>query len=209
MVIVAAGGVVIPPESKLAVAHIPIPWGTIVFVTTTLVMLVVVLLAKLTVLVFVFVGVTVVLPLTSRHTVDGGGCVSELMVVVANAVEVSVLVVRDVESVVEVTIVMYDAGVLAQRGISKATTCALLTLNPAAAFSRGDRCTLARVEVTGAGGMQLSVVVTVEMMFLWMVRAIGVEVVVTVEVLVLAVKVWVPVVQGRVIVAAGRTVSSI
>jgi hypothetical protein len=57
--------------------------------------------------------------------------------------------------------------------------------------------------------MQLSVVVTVEMMFLWMVRAIGVEVVVTVEVLVLAVKVWVPVVQGRVIVAAGRTVSSI
>ena len=41
-----------------------------------------------------------------------------LMVVVANSVEVSVLVVRYVETVVEVTIVMYEAGVFAQRGIS-------------------------------------------------------------------------------------------
>jgi len=40
------------------------------------------------------------------------------MVVVANAVEVSVLVVVYVETVVEVTIVMYEAGVFTQRGIS-------------------------------------------------------------------------------------------
>ena len=71
MVNVTAGGVVITPAP--AVAHIPIPWGTTVFVTTSLVMLVMVLLANFTVLVFVLVGVIVVLPLTSLHTVDGEG----------------------------------------------------------------------------------------------------------------------------------------
>jgi hypothetical protein len=86
-------------------------------------------------------------------------------------------------------------------------TCALLSA--AAASSRGDRCIFAGAGVTVAGGMQLSVVVTVEMMFLFIVLATGVEVVVTVVVLVLAVKVWVPAVQGKVIVAAGRTVSAI
>ena len=41
-----------------------------------------------------------------------------LIVVVENAVKVSVLVVSNVETVVEVTIVTYEAGVFAQRGIS-------------------------------------------------------------------------------------------
>jgi hypothetical protein len=71
MVNVTAGGVVITPGAT--VAHFPIPWGTTVFVTISLVMLVMVLLANFTVLVFVFVGVIVVLPLTSLHTVDGEG----------------------------------------------------------------------------------------------------------------------------------------
>ena len=41
-----------------------------------------------------------------------------MIVVVEKAVEVSVLVVREVETIVEVTTVMYEAGVFAQRGIS-------------------------------------------------------------------------------------------
>jgi hypothetical protein len=61
-------------------------------------------------------------------------------------------------------------------------------LRTAAAFSRGDRWIFARAEVV-AGGMQLSVVVTVVTIFLWIVRATGVEVTVVVVVLVLAVKV--------------------
>jgi hypothetical protein len=71
MVNVTAGGVGIAPGTT--VAHFPIPWGTTVFVTTSLIMLVMVLLASFTVLVFVVVGVIVVLPLTSLHTVDGEG----------------------------------------------------------------------------------------------------------------------------------------
>jgi hypothetical protein len=71
MVNVTAGGAVITPGATLE--HFPIPCGTTVFVTTTLVMLVMVLLANFTVLVFVLVGVIVVLPLTSLHTVDGEG----------------------------------------------------------------------------------------------------------------------------------------
>jgi hypothetical protein len=193
-------------RAGFAVEHFPILCGTTVFVTTTLLMLLMVLLGNVVFLVFVFVGVIVVLPLTFIHTVDGGGWDWVLLVVVVTVVEVSVLVVRNVERVVEVTIVTYEAGVFAQRGISYATTCALL--RTAAAFSRGDRWIFARAEVV-AGGMQLSVVVTVVTIFLWIVRATGVEVTVVVVVLVLAVKVWVPVVQGEVIVAAGRTVSSI
>ena len=66
---VTAGAAVIPPDSE--VVHIPIPWGTTVFVTTSLVMLLTVLLGSLTVLVFVFIGEIVVLPSTSLHAVTG------------------------------------------------------------------------------------------------------------------------------------------
>lgn len=160
--IVKAGAPCTAPKTP-AVAHTPIPWGTTVFVITALVILVTVLLANLTVLVFVLVGVTVVLPSTFLQAVEGGGWDWVLIVVVTSVVEVSVLVVLVVETVVEVTIVMYEAGVLAQRGISYSITTALLTA--AAAASRGDRCIFAAAGVV-AGGMQLNVVVTVEMTFL-------------------------------------------
>jgi hypothetical protein len=71
MLCFTTGAAVMP--AGFAVEHFPIPCGTTVFVTTTLVMLLMVLLGSVVFLVFVFVGVIVVLPLTFIHTVDGGG----------------------------------------------------------------------------------------------------------------------------------------
>jgi hypothetical protein len=58
-------------------------------------------------------------------------------------------------------------------------------------------------------GMQFRVVVMVETMVLTMGRGLGVEVTVEVVVTAFAVNVATPVVQGRVVVEAGRTVRSI
>ena len=87
-----------------------------------------------------------------------------------NEVLVSVLVVREVETAVEVTISIVVAGVPAHRGISYSATNCLFSRAP----SRGDRRALALLV---APGMQLSIVVVVEMTFLWTVRGTGVEVV--------------------------------
>jgi hypothetical protein len=76
----------------------------------TLLILLIVLLLKRTVLVFVFVGVIVVLPSTLEHTVTKGGCEVVNWVTVVNKVLVSVLVTCEVETVVEVTILIVEAG---------------------------------------------------------------------------------------------------
>lgn len=119
-----------------------------------------------------------------------------------NEVLVSVLVTCEVVTVVEVTMLTVETGVFWHRGISYwATTCLFSQIS-----SRGDRRTLGLLV---APGMQLKVVVVVETMFLWMVRGTGVEVTVLVVVAGFAVNVRMPVVQRDVVVAAGRTVTSI
>jgi hypothetical protein len=81
---------------------------------------------------------------------------------VVKDVLVSTLVVYDTLRVVKVTISMVDAGVSAHRGTSNSiSNCCLLFKR----FSRGDRRALGAAAFVGPG-MQVRVVVVVEMMFL-------------------------------------------
>lgn len=187
-----------------AEAQIPSPFGTTVFTTAKLCILVTVSLVNLLVLIFVLVLVMVVVPRTLLHTVVGGGCEALDMVVVVKIVDVSVLVANTVPREVDVTIVIYDAGVFAQRGTSNSMIGALLRTE------RGERWNFGfGVAVLVGPGIQDSVVVTVVMTFLLIVRAMGVEVTVRVVVVFPPVMVRIPVVHREVTVEAGRVLTSI